>query len=189
MIMRNYIDTFSASRNQRGFSLVEVLVALLVIAFGLLGVAGMQALSIGNTSTANLRSIAALQASSMAAAMSSNEGYWQTPQTTTTVTVVGTTITGTGMATSAPSTCVASSSTPTACTALQMAEADLSTWGQTLAAVLPNGTGTINCTLPANQPVFCQIVVTWTEKNYAQNQVSSLTNASFQHDFEMTVQP
>jgi type IV pilus assembly protein PilV len=176
--------TSSMRSNQKGFSLIEVLVALLIISFGLLGVAGMQALSISNTSVADFRSLAALQASSMAAAMSSNEGYWQTPLATTSVTVIGTTISGTGLTNSST---VCSS---TLCTATQMAEFDLQNWGQTLAAVLPNGYGTINCSLPANAPVTCQIYVYWSEKTYAQNQVSTASSTGNpQYDFEMMVQP
>jgi type IV pilus assembly protein PilV len=191
MIMKNTFLPLSAGRNQRGFSLIEVLVALLVIAFGLLGVAGMQAVSISNTSVAGLRSIAAMQASSIAAAMSSNEGYWQTPGVVSSVTVIGSSISRTrgsgGSLASSSTTCV-SSSTP--CTPITMAEADLTTWGNTLATVLPNGYGTINCTYTANAPVTCQVLVYWSEKTYAQNQVSGVSSsASAQYDFEMMVQP
>jgi len=43
-----------------GFSLVEVMVAIVVICVGLLGVAKLQALALSNTTTARLRSLAAL---------------------------------------------------------------------------------------------------------------------------------
>ena len=46
----------------RGFSLVEVMVAVVVICTGLLGIAKLQALSLSNTSTARLRSLAAMEA-------------------------------------------------------------------------------------------------------------------------------
>src|SRR6201987_2468405 len=68
--------------DSRGFSLVEVLVAVVVICTGLLGIAKLQALSLSNTSTARLRSLAALEAASLASAMHSNRQYWAgTPPT------------------------------------------------------------------------------------------------------------
>ena len=44
----------------RGFSLLEVMVALVIISIGLLGVAKMQALAYASTSTASSRSLAAI---------------------------------------------------------------------------------------------------------------------------------
>jgi len=47
---------------QRGYSLIEVLIAVVVLAVGLLGIAGLQVLSIKNTQSAYLRSQATLLA-------------------------------------------------------------------------------------------------------------------------------
>ena len=62
--MMNRSD-YGASAHARagGFTLIEVLVAVVVIAIGLLGIAKMQALAYASTSTASLRSLVALQAS------------------------------------------------------------------------------------------------------------------------------
>ena len=62
-----------------GFSLVEVMVAVVVICVGLLGIAKMQALSLSNTTTSRQRALAALQAASVASAMHSNRQYWANP--------------------------------------------------------------------------------------------------------------
>lgn len=51
---------------QEGFSLIEVLIAVLILAIGLLGVAGVQYLSMQRTTDANLRSHANLQVQSIA---------------------------------------------------------------------------------------------------------------------------
>src|SRR5690349_21912373 len=59
-----------------GFSLVEVMVAVVVICVGLLGIAKMQALSLSNTTTSRQRALAAMQAASIASAMHSNREYW-----------------------------------------------------------------------------------------------------------------
>jgi type IV pilus assembly protein PilV len=51
----------SASKHQTGFSLVEVLVALLIISIGLLGIAAMQSLALRNTGSSMERSQAVIQ--------------------------------------------------------------------------------------------------------------------------------
>lgn len=53
-------------KSSGGFSLIEVLVALLILAIGLLGVAGVQVVSMQNTSNANLRTQATIYAQDMA---------------------------------------------------------------------------------------------------------------------------
>ena len=57
---------------QRGTSLIEVLVAVVVLAVGLLGVAGMQMSALRNNQSAYQRSVAAMLASSIAERMEAN---------------------------------------------------------------------------------------------------------------------
>lgn len=47
---------------QFGFTMIEVLVAMIILAIGLLGVAGMQALSLKQTSNSSLRSLVTMHA-------------------------------------------------------------------------------------------------------------------------------
>ena len=58
-----------AGTGVRGFSLVEVMVAVIVICVGLLGIAKMQALALSNTTTSRLRALAAIEAAGLASAM------------------------------------------------------------------------------------------------------------------------
>lgn len=55
-----------------GFSMIEVLVAVLILAVGLLGVAGVQVVSMQNTSNANLRTLATIYAQDMAERIRAN---------------------------------------------------------------------------------------------------------------------
>ena len=60
----------------RGFSLIEVLVALVVVSIGLLGIAKMQAIAYSSTGVASKRSLAAIEAASLASSMHANRAYW-----------------------------------------------------------------------------------------------------------------
>ncbi|MGC1459686.1 MAG: prepilin-type N-terminal cleavage/methylation domain-containing protein, partial [Steroidobacteraceae bacterium] len=51
---------------QRGFSLIEVMVAVIIIAVGMLGIAKMQALGLSTTESSGVRSLVAIEAASLA---------------------------------------------------------------------------------------------------------------------------
>lgn len=146
--------------SERGFSLVEVMVALVICSVGLLGIAKMESLALSSTGVASGRSLAAIEASSMAAAMHANRAYW-------------------GNATAPATTPVDASannySAATACTtagacatAQAMALYDLQQWSLALKAVLPNFFATINCST-TTLPVNCTITVQWAEAGVAIN--------------------
>ncbi len=58
----------------RGFTMIEVLIAVLILAIGLLGVAGVQLLSMQQTSNANVRSQVTLYAQDIAERIRANGG-------------------------------------------------------------------------------------------------------------------
>lgn len=62
---------------QQGFTLIEVLIALVISAIGLLGIAGMQMFSINNTSASNVRAVAAIEAANLVSRMKGTPDYWQ----------------------------------------------------------------------------------------------------------------
>jgi len=149
----------------RGFSLVEVMVALAVLTVGLLGIAKMQALALSSTTVASARSLAALEASSLAASMHANRAYWAAGGLVpANLTVTGTTISDATLAGEPPCTSASGLPSPPYCDAVQMAGYDLQQWAISLAALLPNDTASIQCTNLVGLPVTCNIQISWSEK-------------------------
>lgn len=121
---------------QAGFTLIEILVTVFVLAFGLLGFAALQTEGVKNNRVAELRSVVTQSTYNIADRIRAN---------------VGGAINGTYVAASAPSVaydCEASfSGTVVAnkCSSIEMANADLDRWYATLSDALPSGTGSITC--------------------------------------------
>jgi len=61
-------------KTQRGFTMIEILIAVLILAIGLLGVAGVQLVSMQQTANSTLRSEATMYAQSLAERVRSNGG-------------------------------------------------------------------------------------------------------------------
>lgn len=119
--------------NNKGFTLIEVLMTVLVLTFGLLGLAGLQATSLKNNQGSYNRSQATLLAYDMADRMRSNV------------------IDAAGGAASSYATIVPSNATEhtdcstvsTSCTTADRAEDDIFHWNQTVSTILPSGAGDI----------------------------------------------
>ena len=115
--------------NNRGFTLLEILIAVVVLSIGLLGIAGLQALGQQSNHSAYLRSQATVLAYDMIDRMRANRvavqnGNYNAVDTT------ANTYTDPG--------CVSSS-----CSSSQMAQYDMYDWQQELANELPTGNGTV----------------------------------------------
>jgi type IV pilus assembly protein PilV len=142
----------------RGFTLVEVLVALVVLSVGLLGMAKMVMVSSHSNDSAYLRSQAtalAYQAmDSMRANLSAStaNGY----------------LTTLGVMPPATVNCSAVCDSPT------LALSDVYAWKQHLKNALPAGTGSIATS--ATFPVIATVVVQW-DDSVAQNAVATATNS------------
>ncbi len=146
-------------RRSKGFSLIEVMVALIICAFGLLGLAKMESLALSSTSVAGSRSVVAIEASSMAAAMHANRAYWATA-----IAPAVTTVSTASLAATNPVCTTAGACT----TATQMANYDVQQWAVALNSVLPNFFGTITCTT-SGPPISCTITIKWAEAGVAIN--------------------
>jgi type IV pilus assembly protein PilV len=157
-----------------GFTLLEVMVALVITAIGLLGIAKIQALAYASTGTASVRSLVALQASGLAASMHADRAYWSTGAAPASITITSSgtgtnfTISDNYLNTQAnTATFCQSGGGGAPCSVAQMASYDLRTWATAMNA--PGMLGnlnpytTITCpVLPA--PITCTIQITWNER-------------------------
>jgi len=141
---------------QHGFTLVEVMVAMVIFSVGLLGLAGLQSLGMTNNQTAYNRTVAMQLASNMSDRMRTNV----TAVDAGTYSAVPALAVPVGLATD----CIAATCTPG-----QLAAFDIFEWQTTIAAELPQGRGSVtavplpplpNGTPGGNQFVIC---VMWNE--------------------------
>jgi type IV pilus assembly protein PilV len=115
---------------QSGFTLLEVLVAIVVLSLGLLGLAGLQAASLRNNQTAYYRGIAIQQAYDMGDRIRANlagvrDNEYKDLTSPPFPTDPGCFTTG--------------------CTDVTMAKTDYFQWLTTNASLLPGGGGTVHC--------------------------------------------
>lgn len=154
--------------HQAGFTLLEILVAIVVVSLGLLGLAGLQAASLINNQTAQHRSIATQQAYDMADRIRANlagvrAGNYNNLAANTPVDP-------------ACFTAVAG------CSVANMAVTDHSQWNANNGRLLPAGVGTVRCLEGPNPPGGCvnvgpnwafAITVSWSERTQAGNIVQN----------------
>jgi len=165
------------SKGAKGFTLFEVLIAIVITAVGLLGLAKMQALAISTTQGVGSRSLIAVQMESLASMMHANATFWQSGAITS-FTAMGTTITdSTGLLTSPDSGgCSARCVDPTGA---KIAAVDVNNWVADMNNQFPTYTSTVTCTTPTpTTPVDCTITVTWTEKQVALNKTTAAGSAT-----------
>ena len=177
-------------RNGRssGFTLIEALIALLIVMIGLLGVAGMQALAIHNSTQAHIRTLASLDAHSLASVIRSNSAYWTNaslaPANVSIVNKNGAiSVSASTLATSAN--CIAAD-----CTVTQSAAYALNNWAQSLKD-LPSG-ASASITLLAKTamaPSAYLVQLTWSEKRMDANAETQTSAAAQNYSTSVVVQP
>ena len=136
----------------RGVSIVEVLVALVIISVGMLGIAGLYLSSLQASRSANLRVLAVNLATDMADHVRANKRGLPNYKATSAQT-------GTSHDCST-----------VACSPKDLAENDIYVWKRAISAVLPaNANGTLTYTDVAvvdpkrPPPDICEIQITWRE--------------------------
>lgn len=145
----------SLNRTQSGFTLLEIMVAIVVLSLGLLGLAGLQAASLRNNQNAYYRGIATQQAYDMADRIRAN--------------LAGVRAGNYKLVSGIPADpgCFT-----TGCPALDMAVTDLFQWNTANAALLPEGAGRVECVdgpptagCPATTGTWAfDITITWRER-------------------------
>ena len=118
-------------KNNAGFTLIEVLISMLILAVGLLGLAGLQATGLRNNLSAYNRSQATQLAYDLADRMRANLADAQ---------LYGASV----YFTQAPAgAAVPNCETTTGCTTTQMAQNDLAVWNTNITTTLPLGQGAV----------------------------------------------
>lgn len=168
--MNNTVNSYSVDNLASGFTLLEVMIALLIFSVGLLGLAGLQAGSLESNKTADMRSIAVIQAHDMAERIRANQRgktqlYWNV-----------------AAAPSGYTNCV----TGTCTTADDVANWDIYEWETGLAQQLPSGQGTIN-RASATSPYVIRVF--WDDNHSGANLTDCKTGANELKCYEMTFLP
>ena len=138
-----------------GFSLIEVLITILIISFGMLGIAGMMLRSIQSGTISNARSVAVWQANEMADRMRANLGGLRAGDYKSLVYAT---------VSSCPSACLT-----TKCSSAEQAAFDFCMWNAQNQQALPFGRGSVTLAPGANcstSQYFCafDIDVSWDEE-------------------------
>jgi type IV pilus assembly protein PilV len=189
----NHAGFLGCSR-ARGFTLLEVMVALVITAVGLLGIAKIQALAYASTGSASLRSLVALQASSLAASMHANRNYWGAGSAPIPLTITGSIIND-GTLQPINTNCIAAAGP--ACLPQALAAFDLHNYAQALNSMMPGSNPLTTITCPVASPVACTIVVTWAEHAVSINkesaagtvQTTSTAAGTFAPNYTLYVEP
>lgn len=126
--MRKPYQRFSYA-NRTGFAMVEVLVTIVIISFGLLGLAGMQITGMRNSHGAYMRSLATQQAYDMADRLRANQ--------------IGVLAGNYNSLSGIPAldTCITAAAP--GCTAAQLATQDARQWNTSNGLLLPSGQGAV----------------------------------------------
>jgi type IV pilus assembly protein PilV len=175
-------------RVQRGVSLIEVLIAVLIFCIGLIGLAGLLVMATRSNHAAYVRTQVSFLANNMADRMRANPiGLWTNAYDGTASPIAATT----------PMAC----DTSTSCTPAQIAVRDQQIWSGMLTTLLPGVAGTsIACNtaiagavptaqIPMRPPYggSCTMIIKWAEQGLANG--DSHTTAATLQSFTWVFQP
>lgn len=148
-------------KKQRGATLIEILVTMLIVSFALLGIAGMQLTSIRYSQSSSAREVAANLAQAMSEKIRTNTAALAEADDASAYRANN----GYAAATSIPND-PACGLGAAVCTAAESAQRDLREWRQSLQQELPGGRGAIQtvATGGLTSPTARRIIVMWTEK-------------------------
>lgn len=127
-----FIKTDNTPRRQRGDTMIEVLVTIIILAIGVLGAAALQVTTLKNLSSSHSASVAAILAEDFSERMRANPAV---------------ALAGTYEHSSAPDVSETNIDCAVAdCSEADLAKYDIETWWRQLTAVLPSGKGEVTRT-------------------------------------------
>lgn len=138
-------------RLQSGFSMLEILVTLVILALGLLGTAGLQAQALRTNQGGQFRTQAVFMAADIGERMEANKA----------AAVAGRYVVAEGVNTSSTTDCNGE-----ACNSDDLALFDLEAWQNNVTNTLPGGNWTITQTTVGNPSIYA-IVVSWVDRRSA----------------------
>lgn len=165
---------------QRGITLIEILVALLIFSFGLIGIAGLLVMATGANHGAYLRTQVEYLAQNMADRMSANPvGVWNGKYNEASYPITGT------------------QSCASGCTSAELAAHDQQLWSSQLNAFLPNAKASINCgnttafvpnaaQLTSRPPYggSCAMTISWSDRGSGAENDRKASTRTFAWDFQ-----
>lgn len=157
----------NSQHKQKGFSLIEALVAFLILSVGMLGIASLQTMSLKSGHTAAMRTVAVMKVEEILESMRSNP------------TVIANFAAGTADM-GADNGCSQTTVAAVTCTPAQMAQDELFRWKNSLIEALPNNaatTASVVVTPPAPPATMNQVVVSvnWSERDLDSGNAANMT--------------
>ncbi|MBI5626068.1 MAG: type IV pilus modification protein PilV [Nitrosomonadales bacterium] len=167
--MRRDLRTCSSTSSQRGFSMLEILVTMVIVATALFGTAGLQVYAMRVNQSGQLRTQAVFLASDIAERMEANK----------TVAAAGNyALALTSTKGSAITICSAN-----ACNEAELAAWDLVEWGNAVFDLLPQASWQITFAPPAipGDPSNYSIVINWTDRRNNTQYATAGTGETFSY--------
>jgi len=148
-MLRN-LKPIASSTIQHGFSMLEILITLVIVAIALLGTAGLQINAMRVNKGGQFRTQAIFLASDMAERMEANRAE----------AVLGTyAVAATSAVAAAAADCSAA-----ACSSANLASWDINQWGTAISNVLPQPNWSITQTVAGNPSTY-SILISWTDRS------------------------
>jgi len=142
-------------KRTKGFTLIEVLIAVLILSIGLLGVAGTLVTASHSASSNYLRQQGVQYAYGIVDRMHSNPHVSNNPTSSANPYIVSLT---------APAATIANDCTTTSCTDTQMAAYDAWQWQTALKNNLPNGLGSVAVAASTGNTAVVTVTVQWSDQ-------------------------